>query len=99
MAHVTRSVEVNAPVDDVHQEWLRFEDLPRCAVHSLTVNVRWRAEVLTLQPLPTGTRISLKIEYDPGGADEGLPRRLEGVLETFASFFRARRANAVPQPA
>ncbi len=98
MAHIARSVDVDAPVDTVHQEWLRFEDLPRCAVHAIVTNVRWRAEVLTFQPLPAGTRITLKIEYDPGAADAALPRRLEAVLQSFTAFFEARGARAEIAP-
>jgi hypothetical protein len=100
LAQIERSVNVDAPVDTVHEEWLRFEDRPSCAVHALVSSVRWRAEVLTLEPRPDGTRITLKIEYDPGGADAGLPRRLEGVLQSFTSFFERRHARAeVASPA
>jgi hypothetical protein len=99
VAHIARSVDVDAPVDRVHEEWLRFEDLPRCPAHTVSGNVRWRAEVLTFQPMPSGTRVTLKIEYDPGGADAGLPRRLEGVLRSFSAFLGARRAGAEAHPA
>ncbi len=91
MAHVKRSVEVDAPVDAIHEEWQQFENLPRCVAHSLHADVRWRAEVLTLEPIPTGTRITLKIEFDPGGCEAALPCRLDTVLRTFTSFFEARR--------
>ena len=100
MAQVKRSIEVGAPAERVHEEWLRFEDLPRCPAHALAVNVRWRAEVLSFQPISSGTRITLKLEFDPGGADEGLPRRLEAVLKSFTAFFEARLGSrAVAQPA
>ncbi len=95
MAHITRSVDVDAPVDTVQEEWQRFEDLPRCAAHTLTANVRWRAEVLTLQPTLAGTRITVKIEYEPSGADAGLSCRLEAVLQSFTRFFEARRGRPV----
>lgn len=95
MAHITRSIDVDAPVDTIHQQWLRFEKLPRCAAHSMVVNVRWRAEVLTFEPIPAGTRVTLRIDYDPAGGDAGLSRRVEGVLQSFASFFEWHRSSAV----
>ncbi len=100
MAKIARAVEVNAPVDAIQRQWERFEDLPRCDAHSLVANVRWRAEVLTFEPIETGTRISLKIEYEPGGYDAALPSRLESVLRSFVTFLELRdeRAMAV-QPA
>jgi hypothetical protein len=88
--HVARSIEVDAPVETIHQEWLRFESLPRCAAHSLVANVRWRAEVLTLEPTRTGTRITLKIEYEPCGTEAALPCRLETLLRSFVSFLELR---------
>ena len=95
MAHIARSIELDAAVDTIHQQWLRFEELPRCAMHSLYANVRWRAEVLTFEPIAAGTRITLKIEFDPTGVDEVVTRRLEGVLRAFTSFFERQRAGAV----
>ncbi len=86
MAHVARSIEVDAPVETVHREWLEFEDSPRCAVHSLGAGVRWRAEVLTFEPMGARTRVTLKVEFDPAGADAGLPGRLDAVLRSFVSF-------------
>ncbi|HEX9050796.1 MAG TPA: hypothetical protein VF841_09710 [Anaeromyxobacter sp.] len=91
MAQIARAVEVNAPVETIEEQWQRFEDHPRCAAHTLTVNVRWRAEVLTFEPIRTGTRITLKVEYEPGGAEAGLPDRLEAVLQGFVSFLELRR--------
>lgn len=100
MAHIARSIEVDAPVDTIHDEWQRFEELPRCAAHTLTANVKWRAEVLTLQPTPAGTRITLKLEYEASGGDPRLSCRLEALLESFTRFVAARRGRAMPvQPA
>ncbi len=91
MAQIARAVEVSAPVETIEEQWQRFEDLPRCAAHTLTVNVRWRAEVLTFEPIRTGTRITLKVEYEPGGAEAGLPSRLDAVLQGFVTFLELRR--------
>ncbi len=101
MAQIARAVEVSAPVDVIHQQWERFEMLPRCAAHSLTVNVKWRAEVLTLEPIESGTRITLKIEYEPGGVEAALPCRMDAVLQSFVRFLELRRACplAAQQPA
>ncbi len=91
MAQIARTVEVNAPVDVIHQEWERFENLPRCAAHSVVANVRWRAEVLTFEPIDAGTRITLKIEYEPGGVEAALPCRIDAALQSFVHFLRLRR--------
>jgi hypothetical protein len=100
VAHVARSIEVEGPVDTVHQEWLRFEELPRCAAHCLVTNVKWRAEVLTIEPIRTGTRITVKLEYEPFAGDSALACRLDAMLESFASFFEMRSERAaVAQPA
>src|SRR5512138_2969938 len=100
VAHIARSIDVDAPPDTVHREWLRFEDVPSCPAHALVTNVRWRAEVLTLEPTPRGTRITLKVEYDPAEGDAGLPGRLDTVLRSFRSFFGRRHvAEAVAQQA
>jgi hypothetical protein len=97
---IARAVEVNAPVEIIEQQWQSFEDLPRCAAHSLTVNVKWRAEVLTFEPIGAGTRITLKVEYEPGGAESGLPSRIDAVLHGFVSFLERRRGAAMAaQPA
>ncbi len=100
MPQIARTVEVNAPVELIERQWQSFEELPRCAAHTLTVNVKWRAEVLTFEPIRTGTRITLKVEYEPGGAESGLPSRLEAVLQGFVSFLeRRRRSEMAMHPA
>ncbi len=100
MAQIARAVEVNAPVEVIQAQWERFEDLPRCGIHSLTENVKWRAEVLTFEPLRVGTRISLKIEYEPGECDVVLPRRIESVLASFVEFLEpGRGARTTAEPA
>ncbi len=100
MAHIARSIDVAAPVDTVHEEWLHFEERPRCPAHSLSAMVKWRAEVLTMEPTRTGTRITLKVEYDAAGGDPGLSGRIEAALQSFTSFFEARHGRAAAaQPA
>ncbi len=92
MAQIARAVEVDVPVGVIEEQWQRWEDMPRCAAHSLTANVKWRAEVLTFEPIDRGTRITLKVEYEPGGAEAGLPSRIDAALQSFVSFLRLRRA-------
>ncbi len=91
MAQIARAVEVNAPVDVIQQQWELFENLPRCAANPVVANVRWRAEVLTFEPIDTGTRITLKIEYEPGGVEAALPCRMDAMLQGFVRFLDLRR--------
>lgn len=96
MAHITRTIELDGAVDAVHEEWLRFEELPHCAAHSVTAGVRWRAETLTFEPLGVRTRVKLRVEYEPtGDADAALPRRVEAVLQAFTMFRARHGAGAV----
>lgn len=82
------------PVDTVHEQWTRFEGLPSYQAHEMVAHVRWRAEVLTLEPMERGTRLTLRIEYEPdaGGSDGGLASRMERVLRSFLSFMDRRMA-------
>lgn len=86
MAHIARSIEVDAHVDDVHARWLRFEALPASGYSGIVGKVRWRAEVLTFEPLPAGTRVTVKIEFDPAHGDPALAGRVERLLERFSAF-------------
>jgi hypothetical protein len=86
VAHIARSIELDAQVDSVHAQWLRFEELPASGVPGLTEKIRWRAEVLTFEPTAKGTRVTVKIEFDPTGGDPGLARRVEAVLQRFLAF-------------
>jgi hypothetical protein len=95
---IARAVEVNAPVETIEEQWQRFEDLPRCAAHTLTVNVKWRAEVLTFEPIRTGTRITLKVEYEPGAGEAVLPSRLDAVLQSFVAFLELGRGRFLSAP-
>lgn len=96
MAHITRAIELDGPADAVHEQWLRFEECPHRAASSVTAGVRWRAEVLTLEPLGMRTRVKLRVEYEPtGDGDEVLRRRVEAVLQAFTMFRGRERAGAV----
>jgi uncharacterized membrane protein len=86
VAHIARSIDVDVPVQSVHERWTRFEELPRFAAHALEGHVRWRAEVLTFEPRGGGTRVTLRIDYDPSRPDPALPSRLERTLERFRAF-------------
>jgi uncharacterized membrane protein len=86
VAHIARSIEVDEPVQAVHEQWMRFEELPRCAAHALEGRVRWRAEVLTFEPREGGTRVTLRIDYETSRPDPALPARLERTLEGFRAF-------------
>jgi hypothetical protein len=86
VAHIARSIEVDEPVQAVHERWLRFEELPRCAAHALEGHARWRAEVLTFEPREGGTRVTLRIDYDSNRPDPALPARVERTLEGFRAF-------------
>ena len=99
MAHVSRSIEVDAQVDTVHEQWLRFEAAPGSPVAAICAQVRWRAEVLTLEPLGDRTRITLKIEFEPGGAANALPARMDAALRGFAAARERRRPVAEALPA
>jgi uncharacterized membrane protein len=86
VAHIARSIEVDEPVQAIYEQWMRFEELPRCAAHSLEGPVRWRAEVLTFEPRGGGTRVTLRVDYDPSRPDPALPARVERTLEGFRAF-------------
>ncbi len=88
MSKVTRSIQLRVPVDTVHEQWTRFEGLPCYLAQEMVARVRWRAEVLTLEPNEYGTRLTLRIEYepDPVHGDGGLAVRMEHVLHGFKSF-------------
>ncbi len=44
--------------------WTEFERSPRYAVGQAVARVRWRAEVLTLEPRGDGTRLTLRIDHE-----------------------------------
>lgn len=98
MAQVARAVEVNAPVEVIEAQWQRFESLPQCAARSLVEDVRWRAEVLTFEPIRAGTRITLKVEFAPGGAEARLPHRIEATLQGFVAYLERGRGRALAAP-
>lgn len=93
MAHIEKSIEIRKPVSTVYQEWTEFEEFPRFleglkSVGSGATHLRWRAEVLTFAPKGTGTRVTLRIDYDAIGPEVGevlglVSRRLQRDLESF----------------
>ena len=96
MAHIEKTVEIGRPVAAVYRQWAECEEFPRFLdglkeMGLAETHLRWRAEVLTFEPLRVGTRISLKIEYEPGECDVVLPRRLESVLASFVAFLEPGR--------
>lgn len=96
MAHITRSIELPEPVAVVSEWWTEFERSPRCAVGAMEARVRWRREVLTLEPRGEGTRLTLRIDYEPAMTDPALAPGVEGVLDGFRSFVIERSAGAWP---
>lgn len=96
MPKVTRTIELHVPVDTVHEQWTTFEGLPSYQAHEMVAHVRWRAEVLTLEPVDRGTRLTLRVEYepDPVRGDGGLAARMERVLRSFASFMERQMGQA-----
>ena len=96
MAHVTRSIELAEPVGAITEQWTVFERTPRYLVGKAMARLRWRAEVLTFEPRGTGTRVTLRIDYEPSEGDAWLSVRVEEALEEFRSFLAQRRAGAGP---
>jgi uncharacterized membrane protein len=142
MAHIEKSIEVNAPLRTVYNQWTQFEEFPRFMEGVKSVkqiddtHLHWHAEIagkdkewdalITEQvpdsiiawrsvagaenagrveflPAGDGTRITLKLTYDPEGAIEKIgdmvgvvSRRVEGDLKRFKDFIenRARESGA-----
>lgn len=86
MAHITRTIEIAEPVGVVSERWNEFERTQRCDVEQAKARVRWRAEVLTFEPKGDCTRVTLRVDYEPGAGDAGLTRSIERALEAFRSF-------------
>lgn len=96
MAHIEKSVEIGKPVGAVYQRWAELEEFPRFLeglkeVGAADAHLRWRGEVLTFAPKGSGTRVTLRIDYDAVGAGAGavlhyVSQRLEHDLELFRGF-------------
>jgi uncharacterized membrane protein len=137
MAEIEKSIDVNAPLRDVYDQWTQFEDFPRFMEGVLEVRqldekrLHWRAKIggvekewhseivdqvpdrriawknlrgawnagaVLFEPVPGGTRVTLKLVYDPAGAAESLgdklgfvSRRVEGDLRRFKEFLERRK--------
>lgn len=98
MANISRSIDVQEPVDAVNERWAEFEKLPRCTLAGTEARVRWRAEVLTFEPRGDSTRVTVRIDYDPAGGDAGLSRSIEDTLQAFKTFAESRAAGAAAWP-
>jgi uncharacterized membrane protein len=93
VAHIEKSIEVRKPVGAVYQDWTEFEEFPRFLeglkeVGLAGTQLHWRAEVLTFAPKGSGTRLTVRIDYDAIGAEIGdvlglVSRRLQRDLEAF----------------
>jgi uncharacterized membrane protein len=136
MAHIEKSIEVNAPLRTVYNQWTQFEDFPRFMEGVKEVrqiddtHVHWHAEIggrdkewdaviteqvpdsiiawrsvagaenagrVEFHPAASGTRITIKLTYDPEGAVEKVGdlvgvvgRRVEGDLKRFKDFIEGR---------
>jgi uncharacterized membrane protein len=136
MAHIEKSIEVNAPLRTVYNQWTQFEQFPRFMEGVREVqqiddtHLHWRAEIggkdkewdaviteqvpdsiiawrsvagaenagrVEFKPAGTGTRITVKLTYDPEGAVEKVGdmvgvvgRRIEGDLKRFRDFIENR---------
>jgi hypothetical protein len=103
VAHITRTIELAEPVGVVSERWNEFERTQRCEVEQAKARVRWRAEVLTFEPRGDGTRVTLRVDYDPAMGDAGLSRSIERALDAFRSFlaeqFSPAAWQAVAEPA
>lgn len=93
MAHIEKFVEIGKPVAAVYQQWAECEDYPRFLeglkeIGLAEAQLRWRAEILTFAPKGTGTRVTLRIDYDAIGAGveralQFVARRLQRDLDLF----------------
>lgn len=138
MESIEKTVEVNAPLSMVYNQWTQFEDFPQFMDGVKEVRQlddkrlhwvaeiggkrkEWDAEIFEQVPDRTiawrsmdgaknsghvsfapadnnGTRVSLKLNYDPEGALENVAdalgvvgRRVEGDLQRFKRFIETRR--------
>jgi uncharacterized membrane protein len=92
LARISRSIEVDEPVGTITEQWNEFERTPRYVARGAVSRVRWRAEVLTFEPTGDGTRVTLRIDYEPSAGDAALSRSVELALEAFRHFLAERSA-------
>lgn len=89
MMRIAQSIEVTEPVSVAYEQWMRFEQVPVPAVDEIEAHLRWRSEVLTFEPRGEGTRVTLRIDYEPSESDGELTARLRGALEDFRAFLES----------
>lgn len=94
MERVTRSIELAESAGTIAEQWWAFERTPRYLLGVALARLRWRAEVLTFEPIGAGTRVTLRIDYEPSGGDAGLSARIDSALEDFRVFLAECRAGA-----
>ena len=101
MAYIEKSIEIEKPVGAVYEDWTHFEEFPRFLeglkeMRGLAdTQLHWHAEVLTFAPRGTGTRVTVRIDYDATGSEiedalRVVSRRLQRDLELFGSFVEER---------
>lgn len=138
MSTIEKTIEVEAPVRTVYDQWTQFESFPRFMEGVESVQqlddkrLHWKAEIagvtrewdaeivdqtpdqritwrstegatnrgtVGFKPAPTGTEVTLRLEYEPDGMVEEagdalmlVERRAEGDLERFKDFIESRGA-------
>jgi uncharacterized membrane protein len=136
MAYIEKTIDVDAPVRTVYDQWTQFEDFPRFMHGVKSVRQlddahlawhaeiggreeRWEAEIthqeadsriawrnvsgpynaglVSFAPSGSGTRVTLRIDYEPHGFVEKVgdalgfvSRTVEGDLERFKRFLEER---------
>jgi uncharacterized membrane protein len=136
MAEIEKSIEVEAPLREVYNQWTQFEAFPRFMEGVLQVRqldekrLHWRAKIggvekewhaeivdqvpdrriawknlrgaenagaVLFEPTPGGTKVTLKLVYEPEGPAENIgdvlgfvSRRVEGDLQRFKKFIEER---------
>jgi len=89
-----------AKIGGVEKEWHSeiVDQVPDRRIAWKNLRGAWNAGAVLFDPVPGGTRVTLKLVYDPEGAAETLgdklgfvSRRVEGDLQRFKEFLERRR--------